>query len=39
VFVVLGSAAGAAKLLGLTSGQIANALAIAVSSNIPTRQT
>lgn len=39
VFVVLGSAAGAAKLLGLTPGQVANALAIAVTSNIPTRQT
>ncbi len=39
VFVVLGSAAGAAKLLGLTSEQTANALAIAVTSNIPTRQT
>ena len=39
VFVVLGSAAGAAKLLGLTSEQTANALSIAVSSNIPTRQT
>lgn len=39
VFVVLGSAAGAAKLLGLTTEQTANALAIAVSSNIPTRQT
>jgi 2-methylcitrate dehydratase len=39
VFVVLGSAAGAAKLLGLTSGQTADALAIAVSSSIPTRQT
>ena len=39
VFVVLGSAAGAAKLLRLTSEQTANALAIAVSSNIPTRQT
>src|SRR5262245_10285921 len=39
VFVVLGSAAGAAKLLGLTAEQTANALAIAVSSNIPTRQT
>lgn len=39
VFVVLGSAAGAAKLLGLTSEQTGNALAIAVSSNIPTRQT
>jgi 2-methylcitrate dehydratase len=39
VFVVLGSAAGAAKLLELTAEQTANALAIAVSSNIPTRQT
>ena len=39
VFVVLGSAAGAAKLLRLTSEQTANALAIAVSSTIPTRQT
>lgn len=39
VFVVLGSAAGAAKLLGLTSEQTANALAIAVTSNIHTRQT
>jgi len=39
VFVVLGSAAGAAKLLRLTGEQTANALAIAVSSNIPTRQT
>jgi 2-methylcitrate dehydratase len=38
VFVVLGSAAGAAKLLGLTSAQIGEALSIAVSSNIPTRQ-
>jgi 2-methylcitrate dehydratase len=39
VFVVLGSAAGAAKLLRLTGEQTGNALAIAVSSNIPTRQT
>lgn len=39
VFVVLGSAAGAAKLLKLSSSQTADALAIAVSSNIPTRQT
>ena len=38
VFVVLGSAAGAAKLLGLTSAQIGEALSIAVSSHIPTRQ-
>ena len=39
VFVVLGSAAGAAKLLKLTSEETANALAIAITSNIPTRQT
>ena len=39
VYVVLGSAAGAAKVLGLTAGQTGNALAIAVSSNVPTRQT
>ena len=38
VFVVLGAAAGAAKALGLKSGQIAEAISIAVSSNIPTRQ-
>jgi len=39
VFVVLGSAAGAAKLLKLSSDGTANALAIAVTANIPTRQT
>ncbi|MGZ5123602.1 MAG: MmgE/PrpD family protein [Burkholderiales bacterium] len=39
VFVVLGCAAGAAKILNLTSEQTANALAIAVTGNIPTRQT
>ena len=39
VFVVLGAAAGAAKLMRLTGEQTANALAIAVSSNVPTRQT
>jgi 2-methylcitrate dehydratase len=39
VFVVLGCAAGAAKILNLTGGQTANALAIAVTGNIPTRQT
>jgi len=38
VFVVLGTAAAAAKLLGLNGAQIAEALSIAVSSNIPTRQ-
>ena len=39
VFVVLGAAAGTAKLLRLSSEQTANALAIAVTANIPTRQT
>ena len=39
IFVVLGSAAGAAKLLGLTNEQTGNALAIAVSGNVATRQT
>jgi 2-methylcitrate dehydratase len=39
VFVVLGSAAGAARLLRLTAEQTADALAIAVTSSIPTRQT
>ena len=39
VFVVLGSAAGAAKLLRLTTEQTADALAIAVTSSVPTRQT
>ncbi len=39
LFVVLGSAAGAANLLGLTAQQTGDALAIAVSSNVATRQT
>lgn len=39
LYVVLGSAAGAAQLLGLTREQTANALAIAMSANVPTRQT
>ena len=39
VFAVLGSAAGAAKLLKLTLAQTADALAIAVTGSIPTRQT
>jgi 2-methylcitrate dehydratase len=39
VFVVLGSAAGAAKLMRLDSEQTAHALAIAITANIPTRQT
>ena len=39
VFAVLGSAAGVARLLKLTRAQAADALAIAVTANIPTRQT
>ena len=39
LFVVLGTAAGAAKLLGLTHAQTGDALAIAVSGNIASRQT
>jgi 2-methylcitrate dehydratase len=39
VFVVLGSAAGAAKLLRLDMAQTADAMAIAITSSIPTRQT
>src|ERR671918_2435045 len=39
VFVVLGSAAAAAKLMGLTRDQTADALAIAATANVPTRQT
>ena len=38
VFVVLGAAAGAAKALGLTKQQTAEALSIAISSHVPTRQ-
>jgi 2-methylcitrate dehydratase len=39
VFVVLGAAAGAGLLLGLDTEQMGDALAIAVTANIPTRQT
>jgi len=39
VFAVLGTAAGASKLLKLTTAQTGDALAIAVTANIPTRQT
>ncbi|HEX2830597.1 MAG TPA: MmgE/PrpD family protein [Burkholderiales bacterium] len=39
VFVVAGAAAGAAKLLGLSEAQAADAIAIAITANIPTRQT
>ncbi len=39
VFAVLGSAAGAAKLMKLTREQTGDALAIAATANNPTRQT
>jgi 2-methylcitrate dehydratase len=39
VFAVLGTAAGVSKLLNLTTAQTGDALAIAVTGNIPTRQT
>ncbi len=39
VFAVLGTAAGVSKLLKLTAAQTGDALAIAVTANIPTRQT
>ena len=39
VFVVLGVAAGAGLLLGLSTEQMGDALAIAITSSIPTRQT
>ncbi len=39
VFAVLGAAAGVAKLLNLSMAQTGDALAIAVTANIPTRQT
>ena len=39
VFVVVGAAASAARLLKLSAEQTANAIAIAVTANIPTRQT
>ena len=39
LYVVLGTAAGAGKILGLHLDQTANALAIAVTANVPTRQT
>jgi len=39
VFVVLGVAAAAGKLLGLTTEQMGDALAIAITANNPTRQT
>jgi 2-methylcitrate dehydratase len=39
VFAVLGTTAGAAKLLQLTAAQTGDALAIAATANNPTRQT
>jgi len=39
VAIVLGSSAGTGKLLGLDETQLGHALAIAVTANIPTRQT
>lgn len=39
VFAVLGAAAGAGSLLGLPAAQMGDALAIAISANVPTRQT
>jgi 2-methylcitrate dehydratase len=39
VFVAPASAAGAGRLLGLSAEQMANALAIAVTANVATRQT
>lgn len=38
-FVVLGSAVGAGKILGLSEAQMAHAISLAVTPNIPTRQT
>ena len=39
LFVVLGAAAASARLMGLSVEQIENAIAIAVTANVPTRQT
>ncbi len=39
VYVVLGSAAAAGKLLGLDENTLGEALSIAITANIPTRQT
>jgi 2-methylcitrate dehydratase len=39
LYVVLGTAAGAGRILGLDLDRMANALAIAVTANVPTRQT
>ena len=39
VFIAPASAAGAGRLLGLSAAQMANAIAIAASANVATRQT
>lgn len=38
-FAVVGSAVGAGKILGLTREQMAHAISLAITPNIPTRQT
>ena len=38
-FIVIGSAVGAGKILGLSREQMAQAISLAVTPNIPTRQT
>lgn len=38
-FVVIGSAVGAGKILGLTQEHMAHAISLAITPNIPTRQT
>jgi len=39
VFAVLGATAGAGRLMGLNETQMGDALAIAITANVPTRQT
>jgi 2-methylcitrate dehydratase len=39
LFIVIGSAVAAGKLLGLSRGQIGHAVSLAATANIPTRQT
>jgi 2-methylcitrate dehydratase len=39
IFVVVGSAVGAGKILGLSEAQMAHAISLAITPNIPTRQT
>jgi 2-methylcitrate dehydratase len=38
-FIVVGSAVGAGKILGLSQEQMAHAISLAITPNIPTRQT